>query len=262
MRLGVPAQLLMAYLLVHLRFVGMVFASPVFLATGMPLPFRYLFCTILTVAAAGSLVGESAAVSTVLFESWVSIFILAVRELLVGAALGLLSALPLLALQISGEKIGMAMGVSMASVMDPTTQRQVSILDQLQFLTGLWFYFRWNGHLLIVQAVVESLRLVPLARMSLFPAGGLPLGEWLTFAFRLALQITVPFYCALLLADVGLGFLARTVPQMNIFILGLPIKLGLGLFVLAAALPLTVDIIYAQVDRWVRFALMSAAAWR
>ena len=74
---SVSVQFLMVYFLVHLRFVGMVFASPVFLAAGMPLPFRYLFCTFLTVAAAGSL--ESVTVSTALFESWLSIFFLALR---------------------------------------------------------------------------------------------------------------------------------------------------------------------------------------
>jgi flagellar biosynthetic protein FliR len=78
----------------------------------------------------------------------------------------------------------------------------------------------------------------------------------------LAIKIVVPFYCALLLADIGLGFLARTVPQMNIFILGLPIKLALGFFVLTVALPLTVDMIYEYLEPWIGFALSSAMAWR
>jgi flagellar biosynthetic protein FliR len=216
----------------------------------------------LTVASAGALGNGVEAVPVVLFESWVSIFVLALREFQVGATLGLLAALPLTALQISGEQIGTAMGISMASVMDPLTQRQSSILDQLQFLVGLWFYFSWNGHLLIVQAVVESLRLVPLAKLSLVPVGDMALEEWLTGTFHLALKIVVPFYCALLLADIGLGFLARTVPQMNIFVLGLPLKLALGFFVLTVVLPLCVDLIYDQMEHWVQFALASAIAWQ
>ena len=67
---------------------------------------------------------------------------------------------------------------------------------------------------------------------------------------------------ALLLADIGLGFLARTVPQMNIFVLGLPMKVALGLFVLTVALPLMVDTVYDQLERWIEFALQSATAWR
>jgi flagellar biosynthetic protein FliR len=251
----------MVYFLVHLRFVGMMFTSPLFLATAMPLPFRFLCAVLLTAAAAGAM-GTETVVPMVLFESWISIFVLALRELLIGVALGLLAALPLTAMQVAGEQIGTAMGISMASVMDPLTQRQTSIVDQLQFLVGLWFYFRWNGHLLMVQSVVESLRLIPLAKASLAPAGDMGLGEWLSAAFRLAIKIVVPFYCALLLADIGLGFLARTVPQMNIFVLGLPLKLALGFFVLAAALPLAVDMIYEQMDRWIEFALSSTMAWR
>jgi flagellar biosynthetic protein FliR len=89
----------------------------------------------------------------------------------------------------------------------------------------------------------------------------LSLGAWLSAAFSLAAKIVVPFYCALLLADVGLGFLARTVPQMNIFILGLPVKIALGFFVLAVVLPLAVEVIYSHLERWVEFALQSSMAW-
>ena len=257
--LEIPAQLLMAYLLTHLRFVGMLFMSPLFLATGAPIPFRFLFAVLLTVASSGAILTIS--VPMVLFESWVSIFFLALRELLIGTALGLLATLPLLALQISGEKIGMSMGISMASVMDPLTQRQTSIIDQLYFLVGLWFYFRWNGHLLLIHAVVESLRLVPPGSLSWIP-GDMALGEWVGAAFSLSLRIVIPFYCALLLADIGLGFLARTVPQMNIFILGLPLKLAFGFFILTMVLPLTVDVIFEQMERWVGFALAGVSAWR
>jgi flagellar biosynthetic protein FliR len=262
--LEIPAQLLMVYCLVHLRFVGMMFAFPLFFTTASPIPFRFLCAVFLTVIAAGALAGagEEFAVSLILFESWVSLSLLALRELFIGVAIGILAGLPLVALQVSGEQVSMAMGLSMASVMDPLMERQTSIIGQLQFLIGLWFYFRWNGHLLLVQAVVESLRLIPPGRLSWIPAGDLSFGEWLSAVFNLAAKIVVPFYCALLLADIGLGFLARTVPQMNIFILGLPVKIALGFFVLAIVLPLTVEIVYTHLERWVEFALRSAMVWQ
>ncbi len=258
--LEIPAQLLMVYFLIHLRFVGMMFTSPLFFATATPIPFRFLCAVLLTVASIGTV--DAAHIPMILFDSWVSIFVLALRELFIGVLIGLLATLPLVALQISGEQIGTAMGLSMASVMDPLTQVQTSIIGQLQFLIGLWFYFHWNGHLLMVQSVVESLRLIPLAQFSLVPSNDMALGEWLQGAFRLAIKIVIPFYGALLLADIGLGFLARTVPQMNIFVLGLPMKVALGLFVLTVALPLMVDTVYDQLERWIEFALQSATSWR
>ena len=146
--------------------------------------------------------------------------------------------------------------------MDPMTQTQTSLLGQLNFLVALWFYFRWNGHLLMIQAVIESLKLVPLGQLSPFPAGDMAIGTWLQNLFILGMRIVIPFYCALVLADVGLGFLARTVPQMNVFVVGLPVKVALGFMVLAAVLPFTVDLIFTQFEKWIEFALGSIMAWR
>ncbi|MDO4786619.1 MAG: flagellar biosynthetic protein FliR [Fretibacterium sp.] len=254
-----PTRLLFVYLLIHLRFVGMVFASPLFAATMSPLPFRYLCAVLLTVVSIGAVSGE---VSVMLFENPLSLSLLALREILVGIAIGLLASLPLVALRVAGEQAGMAMGFSMALVVDPMTQSQGSVLGQLYFLVGMWFYFRWNGHLLMVRSVVESLTLVPLGRLNPFPSGDMSLGAWVQGLFVLGIRIVIPFYCALVLADVGLGFLARTVPQMNIFVLGLPVKVALGFLVLAVALPLTVDLIYAQLERWIEFSLAGALVWR
>ena len=242
----------------------MMFSSPLFTTMAIPMPFRFLCAVILTVASAGAVNGAVAisVIPMVLFESWISISLVLLREFLVGVALGLLAALPLMALQVAGEKIGTSMGFSMASVMDPTTQQQSSLISQLQFMVGLWFYFRWNGHLLMVQSVVESLRIIPLAKMSFIPVTDMSLDQWLTELFTMALRMVLPFYCALLLADVGLGFLARTVPQMNIFILGLPLKVALGFFVLIVTLPLTVEMIFGYVEPWIEYALASATAWR
>ncbi|MDR1732644.1 MAG: flagellar biosynthetic protein FliR [Synergistaceae bacterium] len=259
-RLEIPVQLLMVYFLIHLRFVGMMFTSSLFVAAGAPLPLRFLGAVLLTVIAAGTV--RESLIPMILFENWISISILALREFLIGTLIGLLAGLPLFALQTAGEQIGMAMGLSMANAIDPMTQSQTSLVSQIQFMVGLWFYFRWNGHLLMVQSVVESLRYIPLAKLSLIPASEIAFGVWVQGVFRLAMKMVIPYYCALLLADVGLGFLARTVPQMNVFILGLPLKVGLGLFVLMLALPLTVDLVHEQLERWIDFALKTALIWR
>ena len=258
--LEIPAQLLIVYLLIYIRFVGMMFSSPMFFATASPVPFRFFCAALLTLASVGA--ASTTVIPLMLFDSWISLFILALREFLVGVLIGLMAALPLVALQVSGEQIGISMGLSMASTLDPLSQVQTTLISQLQFLLGLWFYFHWNGHLLMVQSVVESLRLIPLAKLSFFPTHDMSIGPWLQGVFRLAMRIVIPFYCALLLADIGLGFLARTVPQMNIFVLGLPLKIALGFFVLMVVLPLAVDMIHGQVERWVEFALESATVWR
>ena len=254
-----PTQLLIIYLLLHLRYIGLVFSSPVFTSTMPPTPYRYLFVVMLTACSVGIIKTEN--IPMIYFDEIIFIGLICLRELLIGVALGFIAALPLYALRIAGEQTGTTMGFSMAQVMDPTTQSESSLIGQLHFYTAMWFYFRWNGHLLMIQAVIESLKLVPPGQISLFPSGDMQLGMWLQNLFMLGIRMVVPFYCALVLSDVGLGFLARTVPQMNIFVVGLPVKVMLGFMVLAAVMPLAVDVVYNQFERWLEIALSVIRVW-
>ena len=258
--LELPSQLLAIYLLLHLRYIGLVFSSPVFTSTMPPTPYRYLFVVMLTACSVGIIKTEE--IPMIYFDEVIFIAAVCLRELLVGIALGFISALPLYALRVAGEQTGTAMGFSMAQIMDPSTQSETTLLGQLNFFTAMWLYFRWNGHLLMIQAVIESLKLVPPGQISLFPAGDMQLGTWLQSLFTLGIRIVVPFYCALVVSDVGLGFLARTVPQMNIFVVGLPVKVMLGFMVLAAVLPLSMDLVYTQFEHWIEFALSVIRVWR
>lgn len=247
-------------MLLHLRYVGLVFSSPVFTSTMPPTPFRYLFAVMLTVCSIGIIKTDT--IPMLYFDEVIFIALVCLRELLIGVALGFVSALPLYALRVAGEQTGTAMGFSMAQVMDPTTQSETTLIGQLNFFAAMWLYFRWNGHLLMVQAVIESLKLVPPGQISLFPSGDMQLGMWLQSLFTMGLRIVVPFYCALVLSDIGLGFLARTVPQMNIFVVGLPVKVMLGFLVLSVVLPLSMDLVYNQFERWIEVALSVIRVWR
>lgn len=258
--LELPAQLVMLYLLLHLRFVGLVFSSPIFTATITLMPFRYIFAVMLTVCSIGIIKPEN--FPLIYLDEVIFIAVICLRELLIGIALGFISALPLYALRISGEQIGSVIGFSMAQIMDPTTQQETSLLGQLNFFVAMWFYFRWNGHLLMIQALIETLKLVPPGQISLFPAGDLALGTWLQNLFILGMRMVIPFYCALVLSDVGLGFLARTVPQMNIFVVGLPVKVMLGFMVLAAVMPLAMDLIYNNLEHWIEFGMAAIRLWK
>ena len=258
--LAIPTNVMLVYLLVFIRYVALIEASVLFSAVYAPPAFRFFFCAILSMASLNSV---QVTIPLILFDSWISIIILAVREFVIGAALGLLAFLPLTALHIAGDKTGTVMGLAMANVVDPLSQSQISIIGQMHVFLGFWFYFHWNGHLLVIQSVIESLQLLPpAAGLSFFASNDMSLGLWIQEAMKLALRMVIPFYCSILLADVGLGFLARTVPQMNIFVLGLPLKIGLGFFVLLMILPMIVDLLYENMERYIEFALKSITAFR
>ncbi|MCL1940417.1 MAG: flagellar biosynthetic protein FliR [Synergistaceae bacterium] len=257
--LALPTNVMLVYLLVFIRYVALVEVSTLFSAVYAPPAYRFFFCALLSMA---SVSGANLTIPLVLFESWISIFVVVIREFAIGALIGILAFLPLTALHIAGDQTGTVSGLAMASVMDPLSQNQISIIGQMQVFLGFWFYFCWNGHLLIIQSVIESLRLVPPGGLSFFPANDMSIGLWIQETFKLAVRMLIPFYCSILLADIGLGFLARTVPQMNIFVLGLPLRVGLGFLVLLMVLPLIVDILYENMERYIEFALKSVIAFR
>ncbi|HOO63347.1 MAG TPA: flagellar biosynthetic protein FliR [Synergistaceae bacterium] len=253
------SSLLVVYVLLSLRFAGLFFSSPPFTASSLPLPLRFWLAFLLGVLA---LPGKTELVSLELLEVPLGVLLLGTREFLVGLGLGFLSALPLYVLQIGGRVIGMQMGFGMVNVMDPMSQTQVPIIGQFSFIVGMWFFFFWDGHLLLIQAVVESLKLIPLGSPFLLFRANPELGEWLQHLFILSMRMVLPFFGTLLLADVGLGFVARTVPQMNVFVLGLPLKVGLGFFLLMVILPLAVDLLHSEISKALLFALERMALWQ
>lgn len=252
-------NLIAVYLLCSVRLAGLLFASPLFALPSWPMPVK------LWLAFALALVMLPSANPWVPMESlstWTGMALFGAREFLVGAVVGFLSALPLYAMQLSGYLEGSQMGLAMATLFDPTQEGNVALVGQIKYLLGIWFLFHWNGHLLLVEALYRSFALVPVGKGVLGSPGGQPLGRWLTDLFVLGIRFSLPIMGALLLADVGLGFVARTVPQMNVFILGIPLKIGLGLILLIAVMPFTVDLFYGSVGRAVTLALEGTALWR
>lgn len=120
----------------------------------------------------------------------------------------------------------------------------------------------WDGHVLLVQALSESVKLVPVGAATWGARPEMPWIAWLQRAFVIALQLSLPIFGAILLAEVGLGFVARTVPQMNVFILGIPLKICMGFFLLLTLLPVSVDVFHAQIERAVLWALEGIHYWR
>lgn len=253
------SRIIPVYILVSVRFLGVFHASPVFLASSMPVPFRFWLSAVLALIFVPQMDGQ---IPEILFSGVLPLVLASAREFLTGLFLGFLAAAPFYALQVSGRMIGTSMGLAMVSVMDPLTQDEGSIIGQFKLLVGLWFFLYWNGHLLLVKAFFESYRLLPLGGFGLSLPSHMGLGRWLQDLFVLAFMMSVPFYGALLLADIGLGFLARTVPQMNVFILGLPVKIGLGLALLMALLPVMVEMIHRNIEVFLRLAMRGLSLWR
>lgn len=169
-------------------------------------------------------------------------YILAIlKEVLIGLLLGFTAYLFMTVVQVSGSFVDMQMGLGIANVLDPLTGTQAPLLGNFKFFIAILLFLSFDGHHYLLKAIIESYDIVPVG-FDIFARiadGGISsyLLKSFVVMFALAFQLAAPLVAAMFLVDVGLGMLARTTPQFNIFVLGIPIKIIVGFFILFMLLP-------------------------
>ena len=185
-------------------------------------------------------------------STFAGFFQVAILEVLVGVAMGFATQLIFYGIQMSGQVIGIQMGFGIVNVLDPMTNLQVSIVSRLQYLFGFYLFLIIGGHHYFLMAVGESFRLVPIGTFHF--SGGMA-QQFITMTgkiFGLAIRIGAPAMVALLMTDVALGFIARVAPQMNVFLVGFPLKIATGLIMLSLSLPMFAAIFPNVFDEFLR----------
>ncbi|SFA73870.1 MULTISPECIES: flagellar biosynthetic protein FliR [unclassified Bacillus (in: firmicutes)] len=173
-------------------------------------------------------------------------FMLVIKEAMVGLTIGFIAYVVMSVIQVVGGFIDFQMGTSIANVIDPQTGAQSPLMGQYLYTLGLLFLLSLNGHHLLIDGVFYSYRFIPIDQV------WLPFGkeEVMTYILRsintmfmIAFQMAVPVVGSLFLVDIALGIIARTVPQMNIFVVGLPIKMIVGFIILIITMGVMMSVI-------------------
>jgi flagellar biosynthetic protein FliR len=227
----VPAALLVVF-----RISGLMLTAPVFAAPAIPPPLKAYLCLVLGLAAF-----PLAATGPVEGSLW-TLVPMAALEMAVGAAVGFLANLPLVAVQIGGLLMGQQMGLGFARFFDPAIDDESDVLGQVLFYTALAGFLAIGGHEAMVLAVLRGFEHLPVpAAAGLGAAEGaglLALGlGLLTSAIELALRVAAPLLMLVFLETVAMGFLARTAPQFNVLSMGFALRIlgGLGVVILGLA---------------------------
>lgn len=161
-----------------------------------------------------------------------SLALLALSELMVGITLAYITQIIFSAVEFSGQIIGMQMGFTISQILDPTRGGQTQVMSVVQALLATLLFLSLNIHHLFIRTIVDS--------FSIIPIGGWHLnGEIVSFLvkrtadiFILGVRLAAPVMVALLLTSVAMGIMARAFPQMNIFMISMPLNIGIGLIVL------------------------------
>ena len=163
---------------------------------------------------------------------------LMVREVLMGVVLGFTVLLLFVAIQFAGQLAGLQMGFGIVNVIDPQSSNQVSIIGQFLNILAILLLLTLDGHHMILSGLVTSFETIPLGGVSFQDGLMFKLMDLTAQVFIIAVKISAPILMALFLVTAAMGVLARTVPQMNVFLIGFPLQIGVGLAALAIALPL------------------------
>lgn len=160
---------------------------------------------------------------------------------MIGLLLGFIGYLMFMTIQTAGSFIDIQIGFGIANVIDPMTGASAPIIGNFKYMIALLLFLSMNGHHYLLNAIVYSYNWVPLDNDLFVKMINGSLSEFLvrSFAqsFMLAFQMSAPLVTALFLTDIGLAFLARTAPQYNVFVIGVPLKIIIGLALLLILMP-------------------------
>jgi flagellar biosynthetic protein FliR len=168
--------------------------------------------------------------------SWHGLFIL-VQQLLIGISIGFIMRIVFAAVEAAGEIVGLQMGLGFASFFDPQSAGQTLVLARFFNMLALLVFLAVNAHLLLIGVLVDSFQTLPISPQPLSAAGFYNVAAFGSTVFAVGLQLALPLIAILLMTNLSLGILTRSAPQLNIFAIGFPITLGVGLIVLDLTLP-------------------------
>ncbi|WP_399696771.1 flagellar biosynthetic protein FliR [Xenophilus sp.] len=214
-------------LLLSLRLGAFVALNPVFYVLPMPAMARLLLVMALAVLLSLGLGGDAPVVATA------TLMQRAMAELLLGATMALGVLLAFSAFSIAGQLLDVQIGFGIVQVFDPATQRQVSVLTSLIQYVGVLVFFLLDGHHALLQGLAYSVERFPPGQVWSLGVAVEPLIRQAGGIFALGFALAAPVVFCVLLTEFALGVVARNLPQVNMFTLGIPVKIVVGLVALS-----------------------------
>ncbi len=227
------AQLFTAYLLVTSRVIGLFATMPLFGERHVPWQSKAGISMILGLL----LLPASQTTSDLPSESLVMLGLLIGRELFVGVIVGYLARLLFAAFQFAVNAIDFQMGLTFMQLLSPGLNVNLSVMGQFLNTLMMLLFLELDGHHVLLRTLAQTIQAVPLG--TVLPTGTMIDGVVALFSAFVAVsfQLALPTIMILLLIDTAMGVIGRVVPQLNVFMVAMPVKVMVGLFTLSLSLP-------------------------
>lgn len=221
------------FILILVRVTGLFVASPIFGRNNIPaiakIGLSVTLALILLPLKINTLFLDIENIRMLIFWS--------ISEFLIGLIIGFIAFIYFNIVYLAGTVVDVQMGFGMVNIMDPETNAQMPIMGGFYNILITLVFFTINGHHQLIKSLIHSYEILPIGFNILVNENLINyLIKMLIEMFVLALQLSAPILIAIFLVNVILGILARTMPQMNIFIVGMPLKIAIGIIIILISL--------------------------
>ncbi len=242
------AAFLFALFAIFIRTSAMFISAPMFGAPTIPARIRILFGAVMAFALCPVVKQYLPDPPTDLY----GILLLVLNEALAGFIIGLFMMLVMLGIQMGGSIMDIQVGLSMSHIINPASGQSSTLLSQFKYMLALVVFLCANGHHILINALVGSFRVMPVAGAGVLEAIRNQQIYLLVEMSLIALQIAAPILAVTILVDAALGLMNRAVPQMQTFIVGLPAKVVMGLVAISIGLPAITVAVTSGIERATR----------
>jgi flagellar biosynthetic protein FliR len=173
-------------------------------------------------------------------------------QVFIGFVFGFVAYLVFVGIQFAGEVMDLQVGFSIVNVINPLTSQNVSVIGEFQLALGSLIYLISDAHHMLFRGLAGSFNLVPLPYVTIAPQLETNLMTFFAQAFFMVFQIAAPVGIALFLTNVGLALMTRVAPQLNVFAVGFPLQIMIGLTMIIISLPLLENVlpqVFSQTPR-------------
>jgi flagellar biosynthetic protein FliR len=222
-----------SFFLLFVRFSALVSVLPFMAWRGVPVLNRIGFAAFLSF-----LVYSATGMEAEPLPSHFLLFALAAAgNALFGLALGFLVVLTFTAVRIAGQLVDMQSGLLMSAVLDPQHGGQETVFGQFYYSLAVVLFLSLNAHHVLLATLARSAELVPPGSLGMAPAVLPSFLALFSQMFIMAFQLAAPVMIVLILTDIALGLISKTVPQLQVFVEGMPLKVGIALLIIFFVFP-------------------------
>jgi flagellar biosynthetic protein FliR len=218
------------------RMFGVVFMNPLFGRQTVPAIVKVGLALGIALYASYDLSGV-----VVTEYAGVGMMITMVKEFIVGFTLGFVLTLFLSVFHIGGQIIDFQMGLSMATMFDPSSNSQITITGNLMTIFYTVLFFVTDSHMHLLSIAIRSYDVVPLGLESLDGSIGIYMAELFAYILLYAVQLALPWIVTIMVVEVAVGIMMKVVPNINVFVVNIQMKVICGLVVLLTIIPVLVE---------------------